>query len=110
MDMCNDLIEAEYVVWVNGFPEREWYLIFIGLSLTRIFTLHMQDENEEGHDGSYLDCYMKENPGMSIEMHDAMLCILFQRHGSSSTGNASLQIHFLHVSLRLASMLQGWFL
>ena len=67
MDISNDLTEAECVVWVNRFPEREWYLIFIGLSLTRIFTLHMQDENQEGHDGSYLDFYMKENPGASIE-------------------------------------------
>eukprot|EP00261_Vitis_vinifera_P015409 XP_003635413.1 PREDICTED: (3S,6E)-nerolidol synthase 1 [Vitis vinifera] len=26
-----------------------------------------KDENQDGHDGSYLECYMKEKPGTSIE-------------------------------------------
>ncbi|XP_022927129.1 uncharacterized protein LOC111434068 [Cucurbita moschata] len=26
-----------------------------------------KDENQEGHDGSYIECYMKENPGISVD-------------------------------------------
>ena len=28
----------------------------------------MQDENQNGHDGSYVDCYMKEHQDCSIEI------------------------------------------
>ena len=27
----------------------------------------MQDENQDGHDGSYLECYVKEHKGSSME-------------------------------------------
>ncbi|XWS15635.1 hypothetical protein CRYUN_Cryun34aG0018400 [Craigia yunnanensis] len=26
-----------------------------------------KDENQDGHDGSYVDCYMKEHQGMAVE-------------------------------------------
>ncbi|KAL6333148.1 hypothetical protein AAG906_028331 [Vitis piasezkii] len=34
-----------------------------------VVLVHMSvfDENQDGHDGSYLECYMKEKPGTSIE-------------------------------------------
>ena len=34
---------------------------------TNIGIYTSQDENQDGHDGSYIECYMKEHPGTPIE-------------------------------------------
>ncbi|WJZ96175.1 hypothetical protein VitviT2T_014886 [Vitis vinifera] len=37
-----------------------WLATYIGIYTS-------QDENQDGHDGSYIECYMKEHPGTPIE-------------------------------------------
>ncbi|XP_034698596.1 (3S,6E)-nerolidol synthase 1-like isoform X4 [Vitis riparia] len=37
------------------------------LGSAKVNANHMQDENQDGHDGSYVECYLKEHRGSSVE-------------------------------------------
>ncbi|KAH8512018.1 hypothetical protein H0E87_009273 [Populus deltoides] len=58
-------INKETVDFVDGFPP----IISSTATILRLWDDlgTAQDENQDGHDGSYLECYMREHPNVTVE-------------------------------------------
>ncbi|OWM91367.1 hypothetical protein CDL15_Pgr000311 [Punica granatum] len=53
--------------WRRKRTEEEDHLLAAIKAAARVRARKFSDENQEGHDGSYVDYYMKENPSCSLE-------------------------------------------
>lgn len=101
--LCDDLGSAK--VMQNQFSHIP--SMVTSLTLTP-FLISMKDENQNGHDGSYIECYMKEHQGSSMENArqevNHMISDLWKRLNKEGLSQQPFSASFRKGSLNIARM------